>query len=188
MDLQGLERLCRQSGFSAVTALLDHLQRVAAQLTKGNSLRWLYSEADLAQDTWVRLIENDHRVLARVADTRCPAAYLRRIMANRLCDVARELSRARQTHRAVDCEPRVVLAPSLTGRDPSRAVAEVVTTYVDTQCDVVDRAVFSGLVVEERAARLVAAELGLSENAIYVRKHRLLQRLRAVALKARSAR
>ena len=164
------------------------LHRVAAEVMKGNSIRWLYSEVDLAQDTWIRLIENDHRVLTRVASARCPVPYLRRIMANRLCDVARQLSRQRQTHRSLDREQWVVPAFPLAERDQPNATITAVATYVDTQCDVVDQTVFSRLVVEERAPELVAADLGMSGNAIYVRKHRLLRRLRTVVLKARSAR
>ena len=37
---------------------------------------------------------------------------------------------------------------------------------------------FSGVMLEERSAALVAAELGISENAVYLARHRVLTRLR----------
>jgi RNA polymerase sigma-70 factor, ECF subfamily len=39
-------------------------------------------------------------------------------------------------------------------------------------------AAFSGVMVEDRSAETVAAELGLTENAVYLARHRVLTRLR----------
>ncbi len=187
MDVQRLQCLCRRCGFSDVAALHDRLHQIATQVVKCNSLRWLYCERDLTQDIWLKLLQDNQRLLALVAETRNPDAYLRRMMANRLHDVARCLSRVKQMTEELSAVNHAGITTSWSRRHNSASpMLSAVRAHVAEECDALDRAVFRSLVVQGQTAVQLAAEVGVEENALYVRKHRLLKRLRLVASKARN--
>jgi RNA polymerase sigma-70 factor (ECF subfamily) len=145
-------------------------------------MRWCLQRGLQANDADDVLQEVFRTVLSRIGDFRRQGpqdtfrGWLWAITRHKLGDHFRNAARPEAAiGKALDDLPGVVDAPSIAEVDPlfQRALESVRGQFEATTWQA-----FWSVVVEERVPAVVAAELGLSPNAVYLARSRVLRRLR----------
>lgn len=140
-------------------------------------------EMELVLDTFAGLVRNDAFLLRqwnpeRGTLKRYVSTVARNLMIDRLRRLRREVPAETRlpvvVKDAMDSEARVKPEPEM------KELADMALAFLRNLCTEEEWRLLELTVLEEHSAKEVAADMGVSVDAVYQRKHRLLERLRAI--------